>query len=69
MPSPLNPLSDPETDQESNVGPKGWGTLEEKPKPRGEGFADPVDEDSDPQSGSVPPKTGREETVKPKGKS
>ena len=71
MPFPLDPLSDPETsDPGSGAGTsKGWGTLEEKVKPKGKAFADPIDEDTDPQSGSVPPKTGRVEPVKPKGES
>lgn len=70
MPNPLNPLSDPETsDPGSGGGPKGWGTLEEKVKPKGKAFADSDDQDSQPESGSTPPKTGRKEDVQPKGKS
>jgi hypothetical protein len=70
MPSPLNPLSDPETaDPNSGAGTsKGWGTLEEPMKPKGEGFADPLDEDTDPQQGTGT-KTGRKENVQPKGES
>lgn len=67
MSNPSKLFSDPETDQESNVGSKGWGTLEEKVKPKGEGFAD--EESADPQSGSGTAKTDRVEPVKPKGKS
>jgi hypothetical protein len=69
MPNPLNPLSDPENpDPDSGIGSKGIGTLKEKVKPKGEGFADPVDEDTDPQSGTGT-KTGRKETVTTKGES
>lgn len=67
MPNPSKFFSDPESGQESNVGPKGWGTLEEKVTPKGEGFAD--EEGADPQSGSGTTKTGREEPINPKGKS
>jgi hypothetical protein len=66
----FNPLnSDPESaDQGSGGFPKGFGTLKEKVKPKGEGFSDPVDGDTDPKT-DTGPKAGRKETMRPKGKS
>lgn len=69
MPTPPKFFSDPESSDPASGGgtSKGWGTLEEEVKPKGNSFAD--EEGADPQSGSGTTKTGRKETVKPKGES